>query len=174
MLFWDMSKRHSNSSQVLKAFTERQVALSQTVSRSIVLNLFFQWLKKWPILAKQVESTHSSTTLSEPREATAQTLRHKCSKSTFDMFQERLFFQLSKLLPVSCQHSETVFVKGIFIWFLVSYDSLVKDHGGHIVQRFLTGWMVHPRVNEIFAKVNTRRGMNEGWMKFLFLIFCIF
>jgi len=40
-------------------------------------------------------------------------------------------------------------------------------------QCFLTGWMLHPRVNESFATVNKIRGMNEGCMKFLFLIFCI-
>jgi len=28
-------------------------------------------------------------------------------------------------------------------------------------QCFLTGWMVHPRVNEIFARVNERKGVNE-------------
>jgi len=29
---------------------------------------------------------------------------------------------------------------------------LVKDHGGHLVQCFLTGWMVYRRLNENFAK----------------------
>jgi len=39
----------------------------------------------------------------------------------------------------------------------------------NVVQCFLTGWMVHPRVNEIFTRVTAK----EGWMKLQFRIFCI-
>ena len=38
-------------------------------------------------------------------------------------------------------------------------------------QCFLTGRMVQPRAKENFARVNERSGVNEGWMKFLLLIF---
>ena len=39
----------------------------------------------------------------------------------------------------------------------------------------LLNWgMVHHRVNENFTRMNDRRAVNEGWMKFLFLIFFIF
>ena len=40
-------------------------------------------------------------------------------------------------------------------------------------QCFSTGRMVHPRMNEIFARVNEKTGVNEGWVNFLLLSFCI-
>ena len=40
-------------------------------------------------------------------------------------------------------------------------------------QCFLTGWMVHLRVNKIFSGMNERRGVGEGWIYFLFSIICI-
>ena len=40
-----------------------------------------------------------------------------------------------------------------------------------LFQCFLTGWMIHPRVNKIVARLNETSGVNERWMKFMFLIF---
>ena len=49
-----------------------------------------------------------------------------------------------------------------------------EEHFGCTLQQcFLTGWMVHSRVNEISARVNERRWVNEGWMSFLLLRFFI-
>ena len=45
---------------------------------------------------------------------------------------------------------------------VLCHIGLVRDHRGHLVQCFLIGWMVHPRVNKIFAGVNQPKGVNKG------------
>ena len=57
----------------------------------------------------------------------------------------------------------------------ITASQTYQKRSGDVIlgQCFLTGWMVHPRVNEIFARVNETRGVNKGWMKFLFLILCV-
>jgi len=57
---------------------------------------------------------------------------------------------------------------------LVAYHSDHQSYrGSELDQWFLIGWIINPWVTEFCSSVNERKGVNEGWMKIIFLIFCV-